>query len=318
MEQELLFENEKAIFKCEESGSRIDTWLALALSDSYSDRSFSRSGIKKLIEQGAVSVCGNVIKPSYVMQEGDIVEVMIPEPEILNVMPENIPLDIVYEDRDIIIINKPRGMVVHPAPGTQSGTLVNALLYYCKDLSDINGIIRPGIVHRIDKDTTGLIAVAKNNTAHIKLAEQLSDHTMARIYYAVLEGVPKTDCGTIDMKIGRHPVDRKKMAVNVQNGREAVTHFRVLEVKNNFALCEMKLETGRTHQIRVHMQAIGHPIAGDPLYGIKNTRGLAGQMLHAGKLKLIHPTTGNTVEFSAPVPDDFRGFLKKNQFEVEL
>ena len=312
------FESENVILDCDEAGVRIDAWLALALSEEFPDKTFTRSGLKKLIEQGVVTIGGETVKPSYGMKKGDVVSVKMPEPETLDVFPEDIPLDVVYEDKDIIVINKPRGMVVHPAPGTRSGTLVNALLHHCEDLSDINGVIRPGIVHRIDKDTTGLIAVAKNNASHIKLAEQLSDHTMARVYYAVLEGVPKTEHGTIDMPIGRHPVDRKKMALNTKNGREAVTHFKVLEVKNNLALTECRLETGRTHQIRVHMQAIGHPIAGDPVYGIKNTRNLAGQLLHAGKLRLIHPGTGELMEFSAPLPDDYVEFLKKNQFEVEL
>lgn len=311
-------DNEKIILECDEAGIRIDAWLALALSEEFPDKTFTRSSLKKMIEQGAVTIGGEAVKPSYGVKKGDVVSVEMPEPEPLDVQPEDIPLNVVYEDKDIIVINKPRGMVVHPAPGTRSGTLVNALLHYCRDLSDINGVIRPGIVHRIDKDTTGLIAVAKNNASHIKLAAQLSNHTMARVYYAVLEGVPKTQCGTVDMPIGRHPVDRKRMAVNTQNGREAVTHFKVLEVKNNLALTELRLETGRTHQIRVHMQAIGHPIAGDPVYGIKNTRNLAGQLLHAGKLKLIHPGTGEPVEFSAPLPDDYVDFLKKNKFEVEL
>ncbi len=306
------FQGERTIIICDEGGERIDSFLAGALADEFPEKTFTRSGIKKLIDAEAVKIGDNPVKASYKVVKGDKIELFLPEPEVLDAKPEDIPLDVVYEDGDIIVINKPRGMVVHPAPGALSGTLVNALLFRATGLSDINGVIRPGIVHRIDKDTTGLLAVAKNNAAHVKLAAQLEDHTMARVYYAVLEGTPKTDTGTIDMTVGRHPTDRKKMAANVTNGRRAVTHFKIIAKNNGFSLAELRLETGRTHQIRVHMQAIGHPVAGDPLYGIKNTRGLSGQLLHAGKLKLIHPSTGELVEFSAPLPEDFREFAAKN------
>lgn len=306
---------EKVFIPCDENGVRVDAWLSAAVSDEFPEKNISRSGIKKLIDTGLVLLQGAPVKSSCKVKQGDVFEVVLPKPEILDARPEDIPLDVVYEDNDIIVINKPRGMVVHPAPGSPSGTLVNALLYRCHDLSDINGVIRPGIVHRIDRDTTGLIAVAKNNAAHVKLAKQLEDHSMARVYFAVCEGVPKTDRGTIDKPIGRHPVDRKKMAVNVENGRRAVTHFKVLSTCGGLSLIECRLETGRTHQIRVHMQSIGNPIAGDPLYGIKNTRGLAGQLLHAGKLRLTHPSTGELVEFTAPIPADFKEFLDKNGLE---
>ena len=235
----------------------------------------------------------------------------MPEPEDIEALPENIPLDIIYEDSDIIVINKARGMVVHPAAGNYTGTLVNALLYHCKDLSDINGVRRPGIVHRIDKDTTGLLAVAKNNNAHLALAEQLQDHTMSRVYYAVVEGIIGENSGTVNAPIGRHDNDRKKMAVNTRVGKPAVTHFEVLERLDNCTLVKCRLETGRTHQIRVHMAYTGHPVTGDPVYGIKNTRGMDGQALHAGELTLIHPATGEPVTFKAPLPEDFEKLLKR-------
>ena len=277
--------------------------------------SLTRSGVRKLIDKGLVKVNGLVCKANYRTSIGDEFAVEIPEPELLDVEPQDIPLDIVYEDRDIIVINKQRGMVVHPAPGNTSGTLVNALLFHCKDLSDINGTVRPGIVHRIDRDTTGLICVAKNNAAHNSLAAQLKTHSMARVYIALTEGSPGSWEGTVDSPIGRHPVDRKKMAAGVKNGRAAVTHYEIIEKKSGFALLRVKLETGRTHQIRVHMASLGCPIVGDPLYGIKNNRGQKGQLLHAGRLTLTHPSTSETMVFRAPLPDDFAAFLAKNGFE---
>ena len=285
--------------------------------NAYAYRTFSRSSVKKLIDGGNVTVNGKSCKANLKLKTGDNVTVTVPEPEKIDAEPENIPLDVVYEDGDIIVVNKPRGMVVHPAAGNTSGTLVNALLYRCKDLSDINGEIRPGIVHRIDKDTTGLICVAKNNAAHLALAAQLKDHSMARVYYTVTEGRPKVQAGTVNMTVGRRRNDRKKMAAGVPVGREAVTHFEVIEEQAGFALLRVKLETGRTHQIRVHLAAIGYPVAGDPVYGIKNTRGLAGQLLHAGRLTLTHPSTGEVMTFKAPLPDDFKAFLRKNRFETE-
>jgi 23S rRNA pseudouridine1911/1915/1917 synthase len=295
---------EPVIIVAEKGGERIDAYIAVALD-------LSRSNVQKLIENGAVMVNGKPCKSNYKLKAGDNVSVEIPEPEDLAAEPENIPLDIVYEDSDIIVINKPRGMVVHPAAGNYTGTLVNALLYHCDDLSDINGVRRPGIVHRIDKDTTGLIAVAKNNSAHISLAEQLQDHTMRRVYYAVVEGIIGENGGTVNAPIGRHDNDRKKMSVNTRVGKPAVTHFEVLERLDNCTLVKCKLETGRTHQIRVHMAYIGHPVTGDPVYGTKNNRGMSGQALHAGELTLIHPTKNESVTFNAPLPEDFEKLLKR-------
>ncbi len=301
---------EKIVFTAEISGERIDSYAAEALS-SDEERIFSRSSVQKLISEGMLTVNGASCKTNYKVKQGDLVEVVLPEPEEPDAQPENIPLDIVYEDSDIIVINKPRGMVVHPAAGNYTGTLVNALLYHCKDLSDINGVRRPGIVHRIDKDTTGLLAVAKNNNSHLYLAEQLKDHSMSRVYFALVEGNISENSGTVNAPIGRHDTDRKKMAVNLKNGKSAVTHFEVLERFGGCTLVKCKLETGRTHQIRVHMAYIGHPVVGDPVYGIKNTRGLAGQALHAGRLTLKHPGTEELVSFEAPLPEDFKLLLEK-------
>ena len=295
---------EKEVFIIDVPGERIDSYIA-------SVTELSRSNVQKLIEGGAILVNGKTCKANYKLRAGDVAEIQLPEPEDIEALPENIPLDIIYEDSDIIVINKARGMVVHPAAGNYTGTLVNALLYHCKDLSDINGVRRPGIVHRIDKDTTGLLAVAKNNNAHLALAEQLQDHTMSRVYYAVVEGIIGENSGTVNAPIGRHDNDRKKMAVNTRVGKPAVTHFEVLERLDNCTLVKCRLETGRTHQIRVHMAYTGHPVTGDPVYGIKNTRGMDGQALHAGELTLIHPATGEPVTFKAPLPEDFEKLLKR-------
>ena len=295
---------EKEVFIIDVPGERIDSYIA-------SVTELSRSNVQKLIEGGAILVNGKTCKANYKLRAGDVAEIQMPEPEDIEALPENIPLDIIYEDSDIIVINKARGMVVHPAAGNYTGTLVNALLYHCKDLSDINGVRRPGIVHRIDKDTTGLLAVAKNNNAHLALAEQLQDHTMSRVYYAVVEGIIGENSGTVNAPIGRHDNDRKKMAVNTRVGKPAVTHFEVLERLDNCTLVKCRLETGRTHQIRVHMAYTGHPVTGDPVYGIKNTRGMDGQALHAGELALIHPATGEPVTFKAPLPEDFEKLLKR-------
>ncbi len=241
--------------------------------------------------------------------EGNRVVLQIPEPEEAAIVPENIPLEVIYEDSDLIVINKKRGMVVHPAPGHSSGTLVNALMYHCKDLSGINGLIRPGIVHRIDKDTTGLLMAAKNDLAHISLAEQLKEHTVTRKYIALVHGNLPHEQGTIDAPIGRDLNDRKLFAVTDRNSRHAVTHFHVLERLGDYTVVELQLETGRTHQIRVHMKYIGHPLAGDPVYGRNKTVALKGQALHAALLGFTHPRSGERLEFEMPLPADFEYVL---------
>lgn len=276
--------------------------------------SMSRSYIQKNIKDGKVSVNGKTVKSGYKLNLGDAVILIIEPLEELTVEPENIPLDIIYEDSDIIVINKPKQMVVHPAPGHYSGTIVNALLYHCKDsLSGINGVLRPGIVHRIDQDTTGVIVACKNDYAHKFIAEQLKVHSITRTYQAIVCNHLKEESGTIESTIGRHPVDRKKMAMNVKNGKRAVTHYRVLDNLNNkYTHIECNLETGRTHQIRVHMASIGNPILGDNVYGpSKCPFKLNGQTLHAKTLGFIHPTTKKYVEFDAPLPDYFMELLVK-------
>ncbi|MDO5448264.1 MAG: RluA family pseudouridine synthase [Clostridia bacterium] len=295
------------IVEDEQKGERIDTVVALF------DDDMTRSAAQKLITNGDVVVNDEVVSKNYKVRSGDIVKVTIPDPVLLDVKPENIPLDIVYEDDDLLVVNKPKGMVVHPAPGNADGTLVNALMYHCSgSLSGINGVIRPGIVHRIDKDTSGLLIVAKNDAAHLGLAEQIKEHSFTRCYRAVVHGNIKDDEGTIDAPIGRNPKDRKKMAVTTSNSRNAVTHFKVLERFGNFTYVECRLKTGRTHQIRVHMAYKGHPVAGDLVYGPKNTpTEMNGQCLHAGLIGFIHPRTGEYLEFEAPLPDYFEKFLKK-------
>ena len=267
----------------------------------------SRSYIQKLIKEGLVTVNNHSIKSNYKVQSDDLIQITVPEPEEPDILPENIPLDILYEDQDILIINKPKGMVVHPSAGHYSGTLVNAVMAHCHgNLSGINGIMRPGIVHRIDKDTTGALLVCKNDASHRDLAEQLKEHSIKRRYRAVVSGNLKEDQGVIDAPIGRHPVDRKKMAVNYKNGKEAVTHYKVLERFGNATYVECRLETGRTHQIRVHMTSIGHPLLGDEVYGSgKNPYHLQGQALHAMVLGFVHPATGEYMEFTAPLPEYF-------------
>ena len=293
--------------KSEETGRRIDAVITETCCDRLSGG--SRSYVQKLIQEQRVFVNESLVKSNYRVRAGDVISILPVESKELEVCPENIPLDIIYEDEDIIVINKARGMVVHPAEGNYTGTLVNALLYHCTDLSDINGVRRPGIVHRIDKDTTGLLVVAKNNRAHTSLAEQIKEHAVRRIYTALAEGRIGEDAGVIDAPVGRHPTDRKKMAVNTKNGKPAVTHFRVLRRYRNCTLTECSLETGRTHQIRVHMAYIGHPLVGDPVYGRRDGRGLAGQALHAGKLILTHPRTGMEMTFTAPLPADFKNLI---------
>jgi len=289
----------------EREGERLDVFASNLLL-------LSRSNVQRHIEEGNILV-NEALKPKrYLLKEGDIVSCNIPEPKIYNALPEPIPLDIIYEDTDIIIINKPQGMVVHPAPGHYSGTLVNGLLYHCKDLSGINGVMRPGIVHRLDKDTSGLIAVAKTDAAHISLAAQLADRTMGRIYNGITTGVLKEDKITINKNIGRHPSERKKMAVCPEDkGRNAITHVRVLDRFKAHTLIEAKLETGRTHQIRVHMAYKGYPLLGDIVYGSKKPVG-KGQYLHAGVLSFSNPKTGENMRFEAALPEYFSEALDKH------
>ena len=269
----------------------------------------TRSQLKNLINDGHVTVNGQAVKPKYKVQAGDKISLVKPEPQSLELTPENIPLDIVYEDDDVIVVNKPQGMVVHPAPGHPNHTLVNALLYH-SPLSTINGTFRPGIVHRIDKDTSGLLMVAKNDLAHQSLAEQLRNKTNKREYLALVYGQIKEDEGTINAPLGRNPQDRKKQAV-VKSGRHAVTHFKVMKRYDNFTLVKCILETGRTHQIRVHMKYIGHPLVGDPLYGPRKVIGKDGQFLHAALLGFKHPRTGKELVFEAPLPENFQKMLDK-------
>ena len=288
-------------------GERLDAFLARAVPE------LTRSAAQRLAEEGAITLSGRPVKKNYRTSPGDLLEAVLPDPESVDVKPQNIPLDVVYEDRDVIVVNKPVGMVVHPAPGHPDGTLVNALLYHCGDsLSGINGALRPGIVHRIDRDTSGLIIAAKNDRAHLALAAQLQDHTLARVYEAVAVGGFREDAGTVDAPIGRHPVDRKKMAVDRKNGRPAVTHWAVLGRYSGYTHLECRLETGRTHQIRVHMASLGHPLLGDTVYGSKKPwPGLAGQCLHARRLQFLHPATGAPVELECPLPDWFEAVLRQ-------
>ena len=281
-----------------DSGARLDAWLAGRLDG------VTRSGAARLLEQGAVLVDGKPAAKNTRLRGSESVAVTLPEPAPLDAMPQNIPLDIVYEDADVIVVNKPVGMVVHPAPGHPDGTLVNALLYHCGGtLSGINGALRPGIVHRIDRDTTGLIIAAKNDAAHQNLAAQLQDHTLSRIYRCLVVGNLRDDAGTVDAPIGRSTKDRKKMAVT-PDGRPAVTHWNVVERLRGCTDLECRLETGRTHQIRVHMAYLGHPVLGDPVYGAE-VPGLTGQCLHAIGLRFVHPRTGERVALSCPLPDEF-------------
>jgi len=288
-------------------GERIDKYLSEACCG------LTRSYLQKLLKSQLVEVDGKTVKNSYRVSAGETVELEVPEAVEPEIEAEPIPLDILYEDKDIILINKPKGMVVHPAAGHYSQTLVNGLMYHCRgELSGINGVMRPGIVHRIDMDTTGVLIVCKNDFAHNSIAEQLKVHSITRKYYAIVHGVISENDGMVDAPIGRHPVDRKKMSINDKNGKHAVTHYRVLERFKQFTYVECQLETGRTHQIRVHMASLNHPLLGDSVYGpSKCPFKLQGQTLHAGVLGIIHPRTGEYMEFSAPLPEYFENLLEK-------
>ena len=297
----------------EDAGTRLDSYLSAALS-------LSRSAIERHLENKDIVVEGGNAVKNYKLRGGEHVTVTLPDPTPAEAQPEDIPLDVVYEDADIIVVNKPQGMVVHPAAGNEQGTLVNALLYHCKgSLSGVGGVERPGIVHRIDKDTSGLLVVAKNDHAHNSLAEQLKTHSVSRVYRAIVLGNLREDRGTVHAPIGRHPVDRKRMAITRKEGegRDAITHYEVLERYGAFTLVECRLETGRTHQIRVHMASLGHPLLGDPVYGGNGTRFEAchrkhfhGQCLHAGELMLTHPQSGKEMHFAAPLPEDFSAIIE--------
>lgn len=304
MKRELQYE-----VTAEEDGLRLDQYIAGRCMD------LSRSYIQKLIKESRVTINKNIqTKTKTAVQESDIVNVFLPDPKELEIKPQDIPLDILYEDNDVLVVNKPKGMVVHPAPGHYEGTLVNAVLYHCRDnLSGINGVLRPGIVHRIDKDTTGALIVCKNDKAHQKIADQLRAHTITRSYRAIVYNNFSEDEGMINAPIGRHPTNRKKRMVTEKNSKEAITHYKVLDHLNHkFNYIECRLETGRTHQIRVHMSHIGHPLLGDEVYGPVNSKfkNLQGQTLHAATIGFIHPTTEEYMEFSAPLPDYFEKLLK--------
>ncbi len=291
----------------EESGERLDKYLAGLMPE------VSRSFLQKLLKQGQVTVNDKNVKANYNIREKDVIYLNVPEAVEPEILPENIPLDILYEDKDVLVVNKPKDMVVHPAPGHYTGTLVNAIMYHCKDnLSGINGVLRPGIVHRIDKDTTGSLIICKNDIAHNSLSEQLKKHSITRKYVAMVHGVLKEDSGTIEGPIGRNPNDRLKMAINYQNGKDAITHYRVLKRFDKFTFVECVLETGRTHQIRVHMASIHHPLLGDELYGpAKCPYKLQGQTLHAQTLGFVHPVSKEYIEVNAPLPEYFQQLLDK-------
>ena len=290
-------------------GERLDKYISMLFAEQ------SRSFFQKLIKDGHVSVNDKLEKANYRLKLEDFVQIEIPDAVEAQIQPENIPLDILYEDEDLLVVNKPKGMVVHPSAGHYTGTLVNAVMYHCKNsLSGINGEIRPGIVHRIDMDTTGSLIVCKNDESHLAIAEQIKIHSINRIYRGIVCGVVKEEEGTIHAPIGRHPIDRKKMAINEKNGKDAITHYKVLERFEKYTYMEFKLETGRTHQIRVHMASIGHPLLGDPLYSNgKSSYKLQGQTLHAMTIGFIHPKTGKYIEISAPLPEYFEKILRDNR-----
>lgn len=291
--------------EAEDAGTRADVFLAAKLG-------VSRSNMQKLLEDGRVKRGEKIIKANYKVRAGEMFVVDIPEPEPIEAVPENIPLDIIYEDDDVVVLNKARGMVVHPAPGNYTGTLVNALLYHCSNLSGINSAIRPGIVHRLDKDTSGIMIVAKNDAAHISLSQQIQSKTAVRTYLAVVRGNIKTDSGTIETQIARDKTDRKKMAVVKEGGRDAITDYEVLERFGKYTLVRCKLRTGRTHQIRVHMEYLGYPLVGDPKYSpMKTPFGIKGQALHSHTLEFTHPRTGERMKFEAPLPEDMHKIITR-------
>lgn len=284
------------------AGSRIDKAIATLQPD------WSRTQIQQWLKEEHIQVNGSFVKSNYKVKAEDTIAIEQPDPEVYDIEAENLDLEIVYEDRDVLVVNKPVGMVVHPSPGHLSGTLVNGLMYQCTDLSGINGVMRPGIVHRIDKDTSGLLMVAKNDKAHVSLVNQLVEKSVNRVYTALVHGHIPHDNGTIDAPIGRDPRDRQRMAV-VDNGKNAVTHFKVLERFGEYTLVECRLETGRTHQIRVHMKYIGYPLVGDPKYGQRKTIDFGGQVLHAGTVGFVHPVTEEYLEFTAPLPENYQKLL---------
>lgn len=291
--------------EAEDAGTRADVFLAAKLG-------VSRSNMQKLLEDGRVKRGEKIIKANYKVRAGEMFVVDIPEPEPIEAVPENIPLDIIYEDDDVVVLNKERSMVVHPAPGNYTGTLVNALLYHCSNLSGINSAIRPGIVHRLDKDTSGIMIVAKNDAAHISLSQQIQSKTAVRTYLAVVRGNIKTDSGTIETQIARDKTDRKKMAVVKEGGRDAITDYEVLERFGKYTLVRCKLRTGRTHQIRVHMEYLGYPLVGDPKYSpMKTPFGIKGQALHSHTLEFTHPRTGERMKFEAPLPEDMHKIITR-------
>lgn len=291
--------------EAEDAGTRADVFLAAKLG-------VSRSNMQKLLEDGRVKRGEKIIKANYKVRAGEMFVVDIPEPEPIEAVPENIPLDIIYEDDDVVVLNKARGMVVHPAPGNYTGTLVNALLYHCSNLSGINSAIRPGIVHRLDKDTSGIMIVAKNDAAHISLSQQIQSKTAVRTYLAVVRGNIKTDSGTIETQIARDKTDRKKMAVVKEGGRDAITDYEVLERFGKYTLVRCKLRTGRTHQIRVHMEYLGYPLVGDPKYSpMKTPFGIKGQALHSHTLEFTHPRTGERMKFEAPLPEEMHKIITR-------
>lgn len=291
--------------EAEDAGTRADVFLAAKLG-------VSRSNMQKLLEDGRVKRGEKITKANYKVRAGEMFVVDIPEPEPIEAVPENIPLDIIYEDDDVVVLNKARGMVVHPAPGNYTGTLVNALLYHCSNLSGINSAIRPGIVHRLDKDTSGIMIVAKNDVAHISLSQQIQSKTAVRTYLAVVRGNIKTDSGTIETQIARDKTDRKKMAVVKEGGRDAITDYEVLERFGKYTLVRCKLRTGRTHQIRVHMEYLGYPLVGDPKYSpMKTPFGIKGQALHSHTLEFTHPRTGERMKFEAPLPEDMHKIITR-------